>query len=851
MKKSIHYRNTVFGIKHFWQALASIFGLVIVASLTVPLSREASAAASSKPAAPPSEAAMLMAQAQTNFSHGRYQEAVQLYEQARKLSELTPYQKAQVTLGLADAYRAVAKYAESEELFKKAIADAEQDDAKNLNKKASPNGDHASDLVPYMMSDFSLLYLDQSKFAECEQALNDCIALATKKVGPNDINLALPLNGLTRLYIKWGKLREAKEMNVKAFKLFTTPQSKNNWLFAYTAYNLAQLFAEKGDYKKAEQMYKATLLGIQSLFGFEHVYCAIVLEGMGDMYRKEGRLSDAKKAFQQVRSIRAATYSKDHPEYGKVLLDLSLVYRDEGRYAKAQALCQQATTMIDKGLGQNSVEISKCWITAASIARYQGQYSQAEDLARRAIALDQKLLGGNEPTIAHDMVELANILADEGKLDDAEALLNKSLTISSDKLGPEHPEIAETVQSLAAIYLAKKDYAKAQSLYERALALVENSFGKENTKVLDNLRNLSDLLIAEGKYESAESFLKRALQVDPKKSASYARDLNSLADLYSKQNKTADAVAAHKEAAEIAASLPGASSLQKYTTAALSTTSQNDRPVADKWAIVIGISNFKDPSINLKYAAKDATDFRNVLISQENFQPDHVQLLTDENATKDKIISKLGEGWLGKLAKKDDLVVVYVSSHGSASQEDVKVNFLVAEDTDKNKLVSTGIPMQWLTKIVQEQVHSNRVVLVLDVCHSGSAAMAPSEKADSDDVEDDPENSEAKGIFRTAGLDADALRLGSGQIVLCSSLSDQVSWESKHYQNSVFTRRLIEALQCNGKDTTLREAYEQLKSSVGAEVLSDRGAVQTPNLSNKNWSGGDPVLAVPATAARH
>lgn len=838
-------------------------GLVIVALLTAPLSRKASAAASPKPVAPPSEATMLMAEAQTNFSHGRYQKAVQLYEQARKLSELTPYQKAQVTLGLADAYRAVANYAESEELFKKAIADAERDDAKNLNKKASPNGDHVSDLVPYMMSDFSLLYLDQSKFAECEQALNDCIDLATKKVGPNDINLALPLNGLTRLYIKWGKLREAKEMNVKAFKLFTTPQSKNNWLYAYTAYNLAQLFAEKGDYKKAEQMYKATLLGIQSLFGFEHVYCAIVLEGMGDMYRKEGRLGNAKKAFQQVRSIRAATYSKDHPEYGKVLLDLSLVYRDEGRYAKAQALCQQATTMIDKGLGQNNVEISKCWITAASIARYQGQYSQAEDLARRAIALDQKLLGGNEPTIAHDMVELANVLADEGKLDDAESLLNKSLTICSDKLGSEHPEIAETVQSLAAIYLAKKDYAKAQSLYERSLTLIENSFGKESAKVLDNLRNLSDLLMAEGKYESAEPFLKRALDTDQKlsanvtdnpsgkKSASYARDLNSLAVLYAKQNKTAEAIAARKEAAEIAASLPGASSLQKYTTATLSTNSPNDRPIADKWAIVIGISNFKDPSINLKYAAKDATDFRNVLISQENFQPDHVQLLTDGDATKDKIISKLGEGWLGKLAKRDDLVVVYVSSHGSASQEDVNVNFLVAEDTDKNKLVSTGIPMQWLTKIVQEQVHSNRVVLVLDVCHSGSAVMAPSEKADSDDAEDEPENSEAKGIFRTAGLDADALRLGSGQIVLCSSLSDQVSWESKHYQNSVFTRRLIEALQCNGKDTTLHEAYEQLKSSVGAEVLSDRGAVQTPNLSNKNWCGGDPVLAVPASAARH
>ncbi|MCA9818426.1 MAG: caspase family protein, partial [Cyanobacteria bacterium HKST-UBA01] len=32
-------------------------------------------------------------------------------------------------------------------------------------------------------------------------------------------------------------------------------------------------------------------------------------------------------------------------------------------------------------------------------------------------------------------------------------------------------------------------------------------------------------------------------------------------------------------------------------------------PVRDKWALVIGISNFKDPKINLKYPAKDARDF--------------------------------------------------------------------------------------------------------------------------------------------------------------------------------------------------------------------------------------------------
>ncbi|HEY9712699.1 MAG TPA: caspase family protein, partial [Chroococcales cyanobacterium] len=286
--------------------------------------------------------------------------------------------------------------------------------------------------------------------------------------------------------------------------------------------------------------------------------------------------------------------------------------------------------------------------------------------------------------------------------------------------------------------------------------------------------------------------------------------------------------------------------------AAMALNAGENKPVSDKWAIVVGISNFADSSINLKYAAKDATDFASFLVGQENFKRDHIKLLTDKQATKDNIISQLGDGWLGKFAHKDDLVVVYVSSHGSSSDQDVGVNFLVAHDTDKYKLVSTGIPMQWLSKIIQEQVRSDRVVLILDVCHSGSATASPSSKASSESSTAEKNSSDdagGKGLFVTAAttattMDPSKLSLGSGQIVLCSSLADQVSWESKNYQNSVFTHQLIEALQCDGKQTTLHQAYDHLKKSVESEVLRDRGAMQTPNLSNKLWQGGDPSLAV-------
>ncbi|MBU6455852.1 MAG: tetratricopeptide repeat protein, partial [Cyanobacteria bacterium REEB67] len=614
----------------------------------------------------------------------------------------------------------------------------------------------------------------------------------------------------------------------------------------------------KGKYKQAEALYKATLLGLQSLLGYQHAGVATATESLGELYLKEGRYSEAKKTFQQVRKIREAILTKEHPDYGKALLDLALVNRDEGRYSKAQELCLQATKIIERAIGQNNIEISKCWITQASIARYQGRYSEAEDLARRALELDQKLLTADHPTVAHDMVELGNILADERKYSDAEILLNKALKISQDKLGADHPDIARTIHSLAEIYFAQKDYARAEPMFRRTLDVTQKTLGADSAQVISDQRDLCELLIAEKKFDEAEPLLKSALIADEKlfgqKSPQRARDLEALASLYTKQNKKDLAESFSKQSKEITAALPGAAAEQGYKAATLA-GSTKDKTIADKWALVVGISNFKDPSINLKYAAKDATDFKNFLVTQENFAADHVLLLTDAKATKNGIISQLGDGWLGKHAQADDLVVVYVSSHGSASQEDVGVNFLVAQDTDKYKLVSTGLPMQWLTKIIQEQVHSKRVVVILDVCHSGSAGDESKKTADADADDDDTASSDSsdsasKGLGRTTKLDAGGLHVGSGQVVLCSSLADQVSWESKNYPNSVFTHRLIEALQCKGKDTTLNEAYEQLRLSVGAEVLSDRSTVQTPNLFNKTWTGGDPVLAAPCAKPR-
>jgi uncharacterized caspase-like protein len=120
---------------------------------------------------------------------------------------------------------------------------------------------------------------------------------------------------------------------------------------------------------------------------------------------------------------------------------------------------------------------------------------------------------------------------------------------------------------------------------------------------------------------------------------------------------------------------------------------------------------------------------------------------------------------------------------------------------------------------------------VMDACHSGAA------------------NTAGKGLFRIANFSADELAQGSGQLVICSSEPTQTSWESKRYQNGVFTHYLLEGLRQNGGMNKLGDAFRHMQEKVQEEVLRDRGELQKPLLKSK-WVGDDLVLGIAPLAPR-
>ena len=240
-------------------------------------------------------------------------------------------------------------------------------------------------------------------------------------------------------------------------------------------------------------------------------------------------------------------------------------------------------------------------------------------------------------------------------------------------------------------------------------------------------------------------------------------------------------------------------------------------PIRQRWALVIGVGAFQDKSINaLRFSTKDATWFRDMLLDPKagNFSSDHVRLLTDDQATLRGI--KEGINWLAREAGPDDLVVVYVASHGSSRDLDTAgANYIITHDTevatttDPDALYATALPMVDLSNAVATRFKARFAAVFLDTCYSGGAITKP-------------ERLLAPGVA-TAGVSHETLQhmgQGAGRIIIAAANTDQESLESEDLQHGYFTYFLVQSLRKQPADP-LTKVFPAVQQAVSARVDKD------------------------------
>ncbi|MCF6149470.1 MAG: PEGA domain-containing protein [Candidatus Kuenenia sp.] len=259
-----------------------------------------------------------------------------------------------------------------------------------------------------------------------------------------------------------------------------------------------------------------------------------------------------------------------------------------------------------------------------------------------------------------------------------------------------------------------------------------------------------------------------------------------------------------------------------------------------RYAVVIGISDYKDPKIpDLKYADKDAQAFYDFITSTEggDFNKENVLLLKNEQATLKNV--KLALTNFLKKAIDTDYVVIFMACHGEPEPDRPSNLYLLTHDSELASLSATAYHMENVNADMKRYILAKRLIFLADACHSAGLTEG---------------SVGTRGFSNTINVAISELKsTREGWGIVSSCRAGEVSMESEKWGggHGAFTYYLLEALKGdadkagnNNGIVTLAETYDFLEEKVKRATQSAQHPDITGNFDN-NLPLGFPGTDVP------
>jgi tetratricopeptide (TPR) repeat protein len=267
------------------------------------------------------------------------------------------------------------------------------------------------------------------------------------------------------------------------------------------------------------------------------------------------------------------------------------------------------------------------------------------------------------------------------------------------------------------------------------------------------------------------------------------------------------------------------------------------RPAGHRWAIIIGISKYANPALDLKFAHRDAVELHELLQTDSGggFELERMRKLVDAEATTANITRALRSFLIGP--EPEDIVFIFLACHGSPDPRRPSNIYFLTHDTDINDIAGTALPMRELDLSLRENLLAERVVILADTCHSAAIGRAVGARGAGND-----------GEIINAYLDEMSKAKG-GVALLTSAAANESAFEGEQWGgHGVFTHFLLRGLrgEADGyegpKDgkVTVGELFEYVRDQV-KRATSD---AQHPTIGASSFDRNLPLAITGGIDAR-
>ncbi|MCC6470249.1 MAG: caspase family protein [Alphaproteobacteria bacterium] len=201
------------------------------------------------------------------------------------------------------------------------------------------------------------------------------------------------------------------------------------------------------------------------------------------------------------------------------------------------------------------------------------------------------------------------------------------------------------------------------------------------------------------------------------------------------------------------------------------TTGLDTRPKL--YVLSVGVSRYRDNTINLGFASKDACDLARVFAAQSGklYREVEVRVLSDAQATREGILD--GLDWIVRETTARDVAAVFMAGHGVS--EGGKTYYFLPHDVDLGRISRTGVSQEEIRRGLANI--PGKALYFFDTCHSGGLMQGT--------------RNLPPDVSRVA---QDLVAAGPGVIVYTAATGRQQSIERDDWSNGAFTKALLEGL---------------------------------------------------------
>ncbi len=239
---------------------------------------------------------------------------------------------------------------------------------------------------------------------------------------------------------------------------------------------LGELYRRDGRLPQARQCFEESLGLRQRGLGEDHADTLSSKSNLAVVLRLQGKLDQAQYLEECIVDERVRQQGADHPDTLAAKANLAATLALQGLVGDALALQDSVLDAYLRQLGPDHLMTLACKAGRADMLYQRGDFAAARLLQEQVVAARKGLLGAEHPDTLYSKTALARTLAQLQELDAARGLFDAVLQAQSHRLGAEHPEtrlarlrLAEVLSQLGEPPVMELHQEVAQGDYAPAL----------------------------------------------------------------------------------------------------------------------------------------------------------------------------------------------------------------------------------------------------------------------------------------------------------------------------------------------------------------------------------------------